>query len=302
MGILLCLVSAAAFGAMAIFGKLAYDAGVNVSTLLVVRFTLAALMFAALTYGVRALRPGRLGRRTLAVALALGAVGYATQAGLFFGALQRLDASLLTLLLYTYPAWVTIGAIATGVERPSRARVLALLAASAGLVLALGGAPEGGLDTVGAAMGIAAALTYSAYILVAHRVLARVPAVPLSALAMAGAAASVGVAGLATSSFEFGFGAVGWLWIAAIAVVSTVVAVGTFFAGLARVGPQTASILSTVEPVVTLGLAFAIFAERLSAMQFAGAALVLAAALVAARTAAAEGAPPVAPADAPASG
>ena len=41
-GTLMCLASAAAFGAMAVFGKLAYDEGATVGTLLAVRFTLAA--------------------------------------------------------------------------------------------------------------------------------------------------------------------------------------------------------------------------------------------------------------------
>jgi drug/metabolite transporter (DMT)-like permease len=52
-----------------------------------------------------------------------------------------------------------------------------------------------------------------------------------------------------------------------------------FFAGLDRVGPTTASILSTVEPVVTVLLAFLVFGETLAAVQLAGGALVVAAVL-----------------------
>ena len=37
-GTILCLASAAAFGAMGVFGKLAYDEGATVGTLLAVRF------------------------------------------------------------------------------------------------------------------------------------------------------------------------------------------------------------------------------------------------------------------------
>ena len=44
-GPLFCLGSGAAFGAMAVFGKLAYDEGATVGTLLAVRFSLAALLF-----------------------------------------------------------------------------------------------------------------------------------------------------------------------------------------------------------------------------------------------------------------
>jgi drug/metabolite transporter (DMT)-like permease len=67
----------------------------------------------------------------------------------------------------------------------------------------------------------------------------------------------------------------GWLWLVCIGVVSTVVAIGFFFAGLRRVGPTSASILATVEPVVTVFLAFVVFGETLAALQIAGAALVL---------------------------
>jgi drug/metabolite transporter (DMT)-like permease len=54
-------------------------------------------------------------------------------------------------------------------------------------------------------------------------------------------------------------------------------AISLFFAGLRRVGPTTASILATVEPLVTVLLAFLVFQEILGAVQFAGGSLVLAA-------------------------
>jgi drug/metabolite transporter (DMT)-like permease len=62
--------------------------------------------------------------------------------------------------------------------------------------------------------------------------------------------------------------------------VSTVGAIALFFAGLRRVGPTAASILSTLEPVVTVVLASAAFGEGLGPAQMAGGALVLAAAVV----------------------
>jgi drug/metabolite transporter (DMT)-like permease len=75
---------------------------------------------------------------------------------------------------------------------------------------------------------------------------------------------------------DLGFEPIGWLWLAGIAVVCTVTAIVLFFAGLARVGPSRASIISTVEPVVTVTLAFLVFGESLTVTQLAGGALVLA--------------------------
>ena len=75
---------------------------------------------------------------------------------------------------------------------------------------------------------------------------------------------------------DLAFGAAGWGWIGAIALVSTVGAILAFFAGLARVGPSAAAILSVFEPVVTVALAAAVFGESLALVQLAGGALVLA--------------------------
>jgi drug/metabolite transporter (DMT)-like permease len=282
-GTLLCIGSAAGFGAMAVLGKLAYDNGATVGTLLSVRFALAALLFWALVLAgggalaeLRALRA-----RDLALALALGAGGYAAQAGCFFTALERIDASLLSLLLYTFPAMVAVAAIALGREHADPRRLAALALASIGLVLVLASARPGALDPLGAALALGAAVIYTNYILLSQGIAGRIRPTLLSALVCTGAAVTL-TAG-STMLGELRPGEVtmgGWGWLAGIAVVSTVAAVSLFFAGLKRVGPTTASILSTVEPVVTVLLAFIVFGELLGALQLLGGALVIAAVLV----------------------
>jgi drug/metabolite transporter (DMT)-like permease len=281
-GTLLCVASATAFGAMAVFGKLAYDDGATVGTLLAVRFLLAAALFWALVLAGGAARELRaLGGRDLGTALALGACGYAIQAGCYFAALDRIDASLLSLLLYTFPAMVAVAAFALGRERLDRRRVAALVVASGGLALVVAGAGAGALDPLGAALGLGAAVVYSTYILVSEGIVARVAPQLLSALVCTGAAVSLTVGSAALGDFRPGaLTAAGWGWLACLAVVSTVAAVSLFFAGLRRVGPTSASILSTAEPVVTVLLAFLVFGELLGPVQLLGGALVLAAVLL----------------------
>jgi drug/metabolite transporter (DMT)-like permease len=72
--------------------------------------------------------------------------------------------------------------------------------------------------------------------------------------------------------------AAGWTPLVLIAMVSTVLAILTFFAGLKRVGPAAASIGSTLEPVVTVVLAWLVLGEAIAPVQVAGGALVLGAA------------------------
>ena len=247
VGALICLASAVAFGAMGIFGKLAYDEGATVGTLLAVRFLLAAALFWVLVAGTGAARHLRtLPRRDLGIALALGGVGYSAQAGAYFAALRSLDASLLSLLLYTFPAMVAVAAITLGRERANPRTAAALVLASAGLFLVLAGAGAGALDPVGTVLGLAAAVIYSAYILTTEGVAARVGPLVLSALVCTGAATTLTLAGVAAGDMRPGdVSAEGFGWLAGIAVVSTVGAVSLFFAGLQRVGATTASILST---------------------------------------------------------
>jgi drug/metabolite transporter (DMT)-like permease len=283
MGVLACLISAAAFGSLGIFGKLAYDEGAGVMTLLVVRFTLGALLFWALALALRSSRRAlraRPGRRLVLTALGLGAVGYATQAGLFFAALERMDASLLSLVLYTYPGWVALTAAALGRETLTPGRIGVLLVVFAGLVLVLAGGGVGDVDPLGAGLGLAAALTYTGYILVADGVVDRLPPVLLSAVVCTGAACSLAAVAAAAGALDLALSAAAWGWLLAIALVATVLGVALFFVGLQRVGPGAAAILSCAEPVVTVLLALAVFGEELGGVQWAGAALVLGAVVV----------------------
>src|SRR4051812_18810720 len=104
-GVLFCLIAACGYSVTTLFAKLAYAAGANVVTLLMMRYCIAALFFWVLI-----LRSGRglPPRSTITRGLLLGAIAQAGQTWLFGNALLRIDASLTILLLYAYPAMVTV--------------------------------------------------------------------------------------------------------------------------------------------------------------------------------------------------
>lgn len=277
VGALLVLASAVAFGVMPIFGKLAFEAGVGVATLLFVRFAIATPVLWAAVVIKRAVPRHR---GTVLRALALGAVGYAMQAGLYFLALERMDASVLSLILYSYPALVTAAAIILRRESASRRRLVALVTASGGLVLVLAGAGVGSLDLAGCALGAGAALTYTTYILVSDGVTKALDPIPLAALVSTGALVTLGTVAAASGALDFGFAPSGWIWLGLAALISTVAAVVLFFSGMSRVGPSTAAILSTLEPPVTVALVFVTFGEALGSLQLLGALAVISAAVI----------------------
>lgn len=96
------------------------------------------------------------------------------------------------------------------------------------------------------------------------------PPVLLAAIVMTGAATSLGLRALLFGGIDLRISTTGWFWLLCIAGVSTVLASVAFFAGLHRVGPSTAAILSTFEPVVTTTLAAIVLGELLSPVQLLG--------------------------------
>jgi drug/metabolite transporter (DMT)-like permease len=63
-----------------------------------------------------------------------------------------------------------------------------------------------------------------------------------------------------------------------------VIAIIAFFAGLKRVGPTNASMLSTFEPVTTVVLAAIVFGEEIGLMRVVGGVLILVAVILLAKS------------------
>jgi drug/metabolite transporter (DMT)-like permease len=229
---LFCLASGAAFGAMAVFGKLAYAEGATVGTLLALRFLFASGLFWA---GAAISKEGQalFKKRDVWLALGLGAGGYAVQAGLYFAALSRIDAGLLSLLVFTFPVIVAVAAVALGRERLTRRRTSALAIALGGTTLFVGS--TGAIDTLGVVLGLGAAVLYSAYILVSEGIAQRMPPQLLATLVCTGAAAALTVSTIALGEFRPGnLSLAGWWWLLCLAGVDRLAELGVrqFIAGV----------------------------------------------------------------------
>ena len=274
-GVLLCLVSSIAFGLAAVFAKQSFAAGWTVPSLLTSRFVIAALVFWAV---VAVRRPPRPSLRTVLICVGLGAVGYALQAGFYFGALTRLDAGVVAQLLYIYPALVFLLAMARRRETLAVRKLLALAATSLGLVLLLqGGGSTGGWALTGVLMALASAVTYAIYITVASTLPHALDPFLSAAMICTAAALSLGLYATTTGTLQLPTASNGWLWMALFALISTVVSILTFLAGLRLVGPSAAAILSCIEPVVTAASSAIVYHERLTLSQIAGGLAVLSA-------------------------
>jgi drug/metabolite transporter (DMT)-like permease len=128
-------------------------------------------------------------------------------------------------------------------------------------------------------LAVAGAVIYSIYIIVGTGVMRYVSAIQSSAVIFAAAGASAGVLMLVNSPHLPATGQ-GWVAILAIVVIATLIPVAAFLAGLERIGPTNAAMLSTLEPVVTVLLAYWWLNETLTPVALIGGGLILMAVLL----------------------
>lgn len=285
VGVVFILVSGAAFGLLPLFARTAYDHGAEPLGMLTARFVLSAIGLVAIRLVVERGRP--LPPRPLTARLfALGALGYAVQSSFYFWGIDRIDVSLATVIFFVFPVFVVIADWVVFRARPTRAMTTCLGITVTGAALTAGQVGSG--SAVGIAFMLAAAGWYTGYILVSSRILRDMDPVTSITLAMVGAAAAHLVV-LFVADAHLPADATGWWAAAGAAAVSTVLAMGLFFAGVTVVGPGQAAVLSTVEPVVSIAVGVWLLDESLGAVRAVGAVLVLVGVTVLARLAARRG-------------
>jgi drug/metabolite transporter (DMT)-like permease len=272
-GILLIAISAASFGTLAIFGRYAYAAGMDIFTVLFLRFTISASIMAVILL----LRKEPFPRgRILLQLIGMGALGYVGQSFSYLTAIKYASAGLVALLLYLYPMFVFALSAIVLHEKVTWIKILAIILALIGTALTVD--PAGG-ELTGILLAIFAALIYSVYILVGTNVMKHVSAVQSSTIIFASAGAVFGIF-TAVNGAHFPASNLGWFAMSGVVLIATVIPVVMFLGGLERVGPTNAAMLSTLEPVVTVLLAAWLFQERLNTISLLGGGLILVAVIL----------------------
>lgn len=279
-GGLAVVAAAVCFSTLPILGKLALGAGAALWPMVAWRFLGGAAVAWLLLLPAGARLPHRKGTLVLlALGVLYGAVGLA-----FLASLQWIPATTASLVFYTYPAAVLVLAALFLGERITPGRVVSLVLAVTGCALTAGlGGAAGALE--GVLLVLLSVAGLSVYITASRHVMEDLPARGSAAVVLTGAALTVAAAALirgglaegpAAAGLALGGGTGAVLWTALMAVVATALPLILFLAGIRRIGAGTASLLATVEPALTAGLAALLLGERLGLLQYLGGALILA--------------------------
>jgi drug/metabolite transporter (DMT)-like permease len=296
-GIALILASAAGFGSGSLFAQPVYAAGVDWLVLSSWRF----LFGAGLTWGWLLLSAARrkglrgLDRRSAAAAIALGVL-YVGNSGSYYAGLETVSPSLAALIVYIYPALVAVLSLRIGRRLEGRRAWLALGVALVGVVLSLGGIdPANAPPLSGLLLIVASPVIYSVWIVLSARLSGERQDSVGGMNADGASVAAVTALMISTTATVYWVmalmsgrpvlpGAVpgsAWVGLAGVGVVSTFIAIQTFYAGAQRIGAAQAALISTVEPIWTIVLAAVLFAVALTPVQLLGGALILIGVLIA---------------------
>ncbi len=275
-GTVYSILSACCFAVLAIFIPYALAGGANTVTIMATRFPVAAVAL----WGMVIYRKLPLAPLSTAVAIMLvGALGYGVTSAFLVQAVHRTGAGMAALLLYLYPAMVTVLTIALGMELFSRNKLLALILSFSGMVIVLGGnAAE--LDYMGVLFGVLCAVFYTFYITAGAHFTKNVEPLVSTALIVSGAAILYIVSALVSGDYTTGISMTAWLAIVGCAIFCTFFSIMFLFEGIRLIGPSKVSIISTIEPVITIILAVILFNETFVPVQLLGVAMVLGSILI----------------------
>lgn len=274
------VVSAFSYSLFAVFTKDALGEGMRPRDLLVWRFAIATpVAWTVVLLRARAGGPGPASAPRRAMT-ALGVL-FGLLALMAFIGLEQMPAALYTVVIYTYPTMVAVGAWLLGRPAP-RALWGALVLTMLGISLTV---PEVFRTTDATVTGLLVTLVnaacYAVYILISSRLIERRRAVGREVDGLVAATWSL------TGSLLFAMAVVATgdvqapgSWratggIVGLALVSTVVAGSTLMIGLQSLTPPAAATIATLEPVLTLLWAVTLLGEGLGAAQVTGAALVI---------------------------
>lgn len=285
LGVFFALLAAVGFSAKAILVKLAYLDHVDAITLLALRMLFAAPFFVVVAIWINAQDYHPLKRQDWVAVLVLGLLGYYLSSFLDFLGLLFITAGLERLILFLYPT-LTVILSAFIYKRPIGRKVIMAMALSyIGIVLVffhdVGISQENaGLSRadviLGAGLVFASALSYATYLVGAGHAIQRMGATRFTAYASIVASIasllqfavthSLSSLKLSLRVYELSLG---------MAIFSTVLPVFLLSYAIRRIGSASTSLIGSIGPVVTIGLAYVFLNETLSALQIAGTVLVM---------------------------
>lgn len=265
------------FGMIVVLGKRVLERGISVESMLAYRYAVAATVLAAILAALRRPLLSEPGER---VGLAALSLLYALESAFFFTAARHGTAAAVTLLFFTYPVVVTVGAWLVGRGVPAGLTLVALVCALGGAGIVVGTGTGLSVETTGVVFALGAAVVFSGYLVGSDLLLRRTSPTTGALWVCGGAAAGLLAFAAVTGRSTLPRVPADWWSILAMGV-ATAGAFVCLLGALQRLGAVRTAIVSATEPLAAAILGFVFLDESVSAGTAVGGALILAGAITA---------------------
>jgi len=283
LGLLLAVLSAAAFGTAGVFATGLQDAGWSAGAAVTTRMGLAAL--ALIVPAVIQLRGRwRLLRSNAGTVLAFGSLAVALPQLAYFSAVARLSVGVALLLEYSAVLLVVLWTWARLGQRPGAVTGAGVVVAVGGLVLVLDVARGARIDPVGLGWGLLAALGLATYFVLSARTQDALPplvsawaGLTVGALVL-GAAALVGLVPWRATTVDVDFAGRSTSWLVPVlglALLAAAFAYATGIAAVRRLGSRLSSFVGLSEVLFAVAAAWLALGQQPGPVQLVGGVVVL---------------------------
>jgi drug/metabolite transporter (DMT)-like permease len=271
LGLIFVVCSAMADSTLPIFGKLAYANGLDPAVLLMLRNGFSFLIL----FGYLFIFNGRQALVISKASLGQGLVLIASEMAYLYS-LKEVAANVATVIFYTYPILVAVLAATFFKERLSKAIVAGLALALSGIVLLSGVFGHSlAISPLGFLLDLLASTLFATFCLIGHKNVHRAGPLQLAATFSLVGMVVMGVlfpthlleiVSLNRAQLLIGLGT---------AICNNLFGIIFFLMALKKIGASKAALGCTLEPVLTLLLAFLVLGELLSTAEAVGVSLII---------------------------
>jgi len=277
-GLGLILAACCLLSIISTFARLAYQSGATPTTLLWLRFS----SFTIVIGGLLILRGRRLrltpkqiiGTGVMALGMLMNSVGY-------LGSVAYISIGLSVVLFYTFPL-ITVGlSAAIGAEKPSFLKLLCVLGAFGGVLLASYNAIGGRFDWMGVILILIGALGFALAIVYGNAKMQGIAPLTMNlwmnvwmVVVMSGAIFLIPTTQHVLGAFTWPTGGLAWFGTVA-ATGCYILGFSCFFAAVQLLPPSQTGIMMNLEPIIATTSAMLVLGEKTQPLQWLGMAVII---------------------------
>ncbi len=275
-GYMFVFVASLFFASVAVIGKTVINIGLGIFDLIIMQYS-TSLIIVLLYFSIVDIKRLRLDKKSLKAVLLQGLLGSTGTTILFYLALNRLDAGIASMLLFTHPVLISLYYMAAKTKEITIISNMALFAAFLGSIMVIDIFNINLIKTplIGLIYGILASVAYAFYNINAEMRLKGIdPIVIIFYSTMTVLAVALAIHP-GFFMFRFAVNTKLLIYIIGLAIISGILPAVFLYKGIGIVGADRASIVATFELPATILMSYIVLGERMEGIQIAGILLIV---------------------------